>query len=74
VEPEQLSQWVPIFADFATYAVAVFVAVFGVTTIADPTLLGVSLGFAATLFGAPAARRWDTSRRKNGNGKNGTHD
>jgi hypothetical protein len=70
VDAERLSEWRPIIWDFATCAVAVFVAIFGVTTIRDPTVLGVALGFAATLFGVPAARRWDSSRRKNGgNGK-----
>lgn len=68
MEPEKLSLWVPIFKDLAMYALAIFVAIFSITTITEPTLLGIALGFAVTLFGVPAARRWDGSRRKNGNG------
>lgn len=74
MDPERLTQWQQIIRDFVILGLAIFVAVFGVTSIHDPTVLGITLGFAATLLGVPAALRLDQSRRKNGENGNGHSD
>lgn len=64
VEPEALITWRDVARDFTIIALAAFAAIFGITQIADPTLLGIVLGFSATLLGVPAAVRIDAARRR----------
>ncbi len=64
VDPEALNAWRDIFRDFTIIALAAFSTIFGVIVIHDPTLLGIVLGFAATLLGVPAAVRLDAARRR----------
>lgn len=66
MDPERLKEWRDILRDFAIIAVAIFAAVYAITAIREPTILGPVLFFSGALFGLPPFIRWDSSRRKNG--------
>jgi len=64
MEPEELTEWVPIVRDVVIVLLAAFLLIYGVIAIQEPTVLGIVLGAALTLLGAPAAIRVDALRRK----------
>jgi hypothetical protein len=63
VDLERLKEWLSVFQDFLVMAIATFIAVFGTLRIHEPTVLAIVLGFAGTLLGVPAFKRFDTRRR-----------
>ena len=65
MDPEELSQWVPVLRDVVIVVVAVFILVEQTVFATAPN--GYLIGIAGTLLVTPAALRADR-RRRNGNG------
>lgn len=61
VDPEALSEWLPVFRDFGIVTVALFLLVYEAVFTTPNALV---IGAAGSLLAAPAAMRIDARRRK----------